>query len=287
MNFSRAKTILIIIFIFVNIFLLAIYNLFYQNETAVDKEKTIQILLNNGIKIKNDIKNFPDVLPGVEIENSAANEEKLASIFLGKKYVSEKKHTYKNEKESLIISDLSIEYKVSEPEDKSYKDITILNAGNKILKTLNKKGLDKSVMEASNISEASENSFFVTLSYNYKGVPVFNNNLYATASKEGLKTVKGTVISFKELKNTEYNITPATNILLELPLNSDLKSEFKNPVITDIRLGYYLPLGKTEASIYAIPAFEIEIDDKKIYYYDARVNINQDAVLLGSRNIIK
>ncbi len=287
MNFSRAKTILIIIFIFVNIFLLVIHNLFYQNETAVNKDKTIEILLNNGIKIKNDIKNFPDTLFGVEIENLSANEEKLASLFLGKNYTTEKTHTYKNEKETLSISDLAIEYKVSEPKEKGYKDITILNAGNKILKTLNKKGLDKSVMEASNISESSNNSFFVTLSYNYKGIPVFNNNLYATASKEGLKTVKGTVISFKELKNTEYDITPATNILLELPLNSDLKSEFKEPIVTDIRLGYYLPLGKTEASIYAIPAYEIEINDKKIYYYDARVNINADAVLLGSRNIIK
>lgn len=287
MNFGRAKTILIIIFIFVNIFLLTVHNLFYQNETAVGKEKTIEILSNNGIKVKNDIKNFPDKLSGVEIENSAANEEKLVSLFLGKNYTVKKPHTYESEKESLNISDLSIEYKVSKPEDKGYKDISILNAGNKILKTLNKKGLDKSVMEATNISEASEESFFVTLSYSYKGVPVFNNNLYATASKEGLKTVKGTVISFKELKNTEYNILPVTNILLELPLNSDLKSEFKNPEITDIRLGYYLPMGKTEASIYAIPAFEIEINDKKIYYYDARVDINSDAILLGSRNIIK
>lgn len=287
MNFSRAKTILIVIFIFVNIFLIVINNLFYQNENAVDKDKAIEILLNNGIKVKNDIKNFPSSLPGVEIENLAANEEKLASIFLGKKYESKKAHTYNNEKESLSILDLSIEFKVLTPKEKGYKDITVLNAGNKILKTLNKKGLDKSVMEATNISEAQESSFFVTLSYNYKGIPVFNNNLYATASKEGIKTVKGTVISFKELKNTEYDIIPATNILLELPLNSDLKSEFKNPVITDIRLGYYLPLGKTEASIYAIPAYEIEIDDKKIYYYDARVNINSESILLGSRNIIK
>lgn len=287
MNFARAKTILIVIFIFVNIFLLVINNLFYQSETSVSEEKVIQILLNNGIKIKNDIKNFPDTLSGVEIENLAANEEKLASIFLGKNYTYKKSHSYKNENESLSILDLSIEYKVLTPKEKGYKDITILNAGNKILKTLNKKGFDKSVMEASNISESSDNSYFVTLSYTYKGVPVFNNNLYATASKSGIKTIKGTVISFKELKNTKYNITPATNILLELPLNSDLKSEFKNPVVTDIRLGYYLPLGKTEASIYAIPAYEIEIDDKKIYYYDARVNISADAVLLGSRNIIK
>ena len=75
--------------------------------------------------------------------------------------------------------------------------------------------------------------------------------------------------------------------MLELPSNKELTEEFKNPKVTDIRLGYYLPLGKTEASIYAIPAYEIEIDDKKLYYYDARENIISDVILLGSRNIIK
>ena len=66
-----------------------------------------------------------------------------------------------------------------------------------------------------------------------------------------------------------------------------LKNVDENPEVTGIRLGYFLPMSKGEASIYAIPAYEIEICNKKIYYYDARENISSDVILLGSRNTVK
>lgn len=269
-------------------FLIVVNNLFYSTESTVDAETTLKILQNNGIAVKEGVlKNYSSKLPGVEIDNLATDEEKLASMLLGKKYSKQKDHYYTNDKETLTIIDLSIDFKVTTPKEKNYKDINILNAGNKALKTITKKGIGKSYLEVSNVSDSGNNHFFITLSYTFEGYPVFNNNIYATVFDKGLQTLKGTVVSFKNLKNTVYNITPASNILLELPSNSDLKNEFKNPKITNIRLGYYLPLGKTEASIYAIPAYEIEISDKKIYYYDARENINSKVVLLGSRNIMK
>lgn len=288
MNFSRAKTILIIIFIFVNLFLIVVNNLFYNNENTVDAKTTLKILENNGITAKDGVlKNYASELPGVEIDNLATDEEKLALMLLGKNYNKPRDHYYTTDGETLAVSELSIDFKVINPKEKSYKDVNILNAGNKALKTITKKGLGKSYLEVSNVSDSGNNHYFITLSYNFEGHPVFNNNIYATVCNKGLQTIKGTVVSFKNLKKTIYNITPASNILLELPSNSDLKNEFKNPQITNIRLGYYLPLGKTEASIYAIPAYEIEISNKKVYYYDARENINSEVVLLGSRNIMK
>ena len=287
MNFAKAKTILICIFIFVNIFLLVIYNLFFQTEKSIKPSVAVEVLKNNNIKIEESmIKVSEEALNGVEIENFAVNEGKLAKLFLGDKFNNPKNHYYTTEGETLTISDLSVDYKILEPKDKAYKDISTLSAGNKTLKTLVKKGFDKSVLEVSNVSFAGNSSYFITLSYRYNDYPIFNNHLYATVTNKGISTVKGTVISFKELKNVKYAITPASNILLELPLNNDLKNEFKNPTVTAIRLGYYLPMGKTEASIYAIPAYEIEIDRKKIYYYDARENISSDVILLGSRNIL-
>ena len=288
MNFGRAKTILIYIFLFVNIFLLVVYNLFYEKQNTVNPDTAIDLLNKNNITVERSlIENFSSKLEGVEIDNLAVNEEKIASLFLGKPYTSPRAHYYTKEGETLEIIDLSVDYKILNPKDKAYKDANSLNIGNKVLKTLLKKGIGNSVLEVANISDNKNGSFFVTLMYKYNDYPVFNNNLHATAGLTGLTSVKGTVVSFKKLKDVEYSITPTANILLELLSNGDLKSEFPEAKVTSVRLGYYLPLGKTEASIYAIPAYEIEINSKKVYFYDAREKITSDAVLLGSKNITK
>ncbi|MBE7020827.1 MAG: hypothetical protein E7411_05290 [Ruminococcaceae bacterium] len=288
MNFKRAKTILIVIFLFVNIFLIVINNLFYESDITVDTKTVISILSKSGISLNEDIlKEYPVSVPRVEVENVAADENKLATLLLGKGYNSSKEHYYSGEGAALTVSELSVDYKVVEPKDKSFKDISPLNAGNKALKKLNKKGIGESALEVENISDNGNNNYYVTLSYKFEEYPLFNNHLYVTVTDRGILAMKGTVIDFNEIKNEDYKIIPAANILLELPSNPDLKNVDKNPEVTGIRLGYFLPMGKGEASIYAIPAYEIEISNKKIYYYDARENISSDVILLGSINAIK
>ena len=171
--------------------------------------------------------------------------------------------------------------------DKSFKDISHLNAGNKALKKLNKMRIGNSALDVLNISDNGNDNYYVTLAYKFEEYPIFNNYLYAMVTNRGISTLKGTVIDFKEIDEEGYTIIPATNILLELPSNPDLKNVDEKPEVTGIRLGYFLPMGKGEASIYAIPAYEIEISNKKIYYYDARENISIDVILLGSRNTVK
>ncbi len=288
MNFKRAKTILIIIFLFVNIFLIVINNLFYESDMKVDTKTVSGILLKSGITLKEEVlKDYPAAIPGIEIENIASDGKKLASLFLGKDYNSEKENYYTKNGSALTVADLSVDYKVTEPKDKSFKDISSLNAGNKALKKLNKMGIGKDTLEVLNISDNGNRNYYVTFSYKYDEYPIFNNHLYVTVTEKGISALKGTVIDFDKISNSDYKIIPATNILLELPSNPDLKNVDENPEVTGIRLGYFLPMSKGEASIYAIPAYEIEICNKKIYYYDARENISSDVILLGSRNTVK
>ena len=95
MNFKRAKTILIIIFLFVNIFLIVINNLFYESDMKVDTKTVSGILLKSGITLKGEVlKDYPAAIPGIEIENIASDGKKLASLFLGKDYNSEKENYY-------------------------------------------------------------------------------------------------------------------------------------------------------------------------------------------------
>lgn len=287
MNFARAKTILIFIFLFVNIFLIVVYNLFFQKVNTVDIDVAIDILKNNNITVeKSLVKHFESSMQGAEVYNVSTDKEKTATMFLGENYTSPRENYYTKEGESLLISDTSVDYKVFDAKDKSFNKITHLNAGNKTLKALNKKGIGKSVLQVLNITDNGEKNFFVTFMYAYNDYPVFNSNLYATVTDKGITSIKGTVLSFEKIKE-KYNLTPPSNILLELVSNNELKSEFQSVQITGLRLGYYLPLGKSETSTYAIPSYEIEVNDCKVFYYDARENITPDVVLLGSKNISK
>ena len=287
MNFARAKTILIFIFLFVNIFLIVVYNLFFQKVNTVDIDVAIDILKNNNITVdKSLVKHFESSMQGAEVYNVSTDKEKTATMFLGENYTSPRENYYTKEGESLLISDTSVDYKVFDAKDKSFNKITHLNAENKTLKALNKKGIGKSVLQVLNITDNGEKNFFVTFMYAYNDYPVFNSNLYATVTDKGITSIKGTVLSFEKIKE-KYNLTPPSNILLELASNNELKSEFQSVQITGLRLGYYLPLGKSETSTYAIPSYEIEVNDCKVFYYDARENITPDVVLLGSKNISK
>lgn len=285
MNFARAKTILIFIFIFVNIFLLLIYNLFILDEKKIDNETLFQVLLNNNVVVNEGIiKEQKKVLPGVEVINLVNDSDKLALSFLGKEYKKESDTLYKTQKASLSISKQLIEFNILNPSDKKYNDISILNAGNKIINTLSKYGMDKSNISVYNAGEGSKDDFYIEVAYNYGDTPVFNHSLYAVADKKGLKSLKGTVISFNEIKNQQYNIITVSDVLLDFIDNIDVKNADGKTVITDVKLGYYFSVNELEVSTYAIPAYEIKLENGKLYYYDAREYVDASFKFLGSKS---
>lgn len=285
MNYARAKTILIFIFIFVNIFLLLIYNLFILEDKKIDNATLIQVLGNNNIAINEGIiKEQKKVLPGVEVINSVNDTKKLAKDFLGKDYKKESDTLYKNENATLTITKQLIELNFLNRADKKYNDISVLNAGNKIINTLSKYGMDKSNISAYNASEGTKDDFHVEVVYSYEDTPVFNHTLYAIADKNGIKSLKGTVISFNEIKNQQYDIISVSDVLLDFIDNKDLRAAEGRTIITDVKLGYYFSVNELEVSTYAIPAYEIKLENGKAYYYDAREYVDAQFKLLGSKN---
>ena len=275
MNFARAKTIMIFIFIFVNIFLLIVYNLFVLQDKKIDKETLITVLANNNITVDETLINDDRVtLNGVEVINSANDKETIAKEFLGKKYEKEKENTYKTDKARLTVANTSVELEIFSPSDRKYKDINELNAGNKVIKTISGYGIEKFALDVYNSSENANGDYHVTISYKYEDLPVFNHNLYAFASSKGLKNLKGSVISFNNVDDQEYIVNSVSEILLEFINNTDIKGGNEPVVITDVNLGYYIPVNEFEASIYAIPSYEIILESGKIYYYDARKEVD-------------
>ena len=79
MNFKRAKSILILLFALVDIFLLIIYQLVYVKTKSLSNEDIIAILNNNNITITSEVlsRDFPARVPEIEISNLAKNKKNL------------------------------------------------------------------------------------------------------------------------------------------------------------------------------------------------------------------
>ena len=244
----------------------------------------VQVLANNNIAINEAIiESSKDSLPGIEAFNRINNKDIIASDFLGKSYQDAGDGVYKNETATLKLTSLSADLTVTSPKDKKYNDLNKLNAGHKIINTLSKYNFEKDTLNVYSVDENSNGNFYASISYSYDSTPVFNHNLTAVADKNGLKSLKGSVMSFVEIKNQEYSIISTADVLLEFIKNKDVTDSKEKTVITGVRLGYYLPTEEFEVSIYAIPAYEIKLENGKLYYYDARTNVDAAFKLLGSK----
>lgn len=284
MNFQRAKTILIFIFVFVNIFLLLVYNFFILNKKTIDKDTLITVLSNNNVYVDEALIKDRDVsLKGVEVKNLVNDKENLLSSFLGKEYTKGEENYFKNDKAGLLITDSSVDFSIFAPKERKYKDIKELNAGSKVIGTLAKYGFEKSSLSVYNVIKNPNDDFYVTVAYKYNDIPVFNHNLYALANKSGLKNLKGPVITFKKVKGQNYPLISVSSVLMEFINHSDVQSSKEKIIISDIKYGYYLPINDAELSTYAIPSYEIKLENGKIYYYDARENVDSSFKFLGSK----
>lgn len=284
MNFQRAKTILIFIFVFVNIFLLLVYNFFILNKKTIDTDTLITVLSNNNVYVDESLIKDRDItLKGVEVKNLVNDKENLLSSFLGKEYVKGEENYFKNDNGEIRTNESSIEFGVFNPKEKRYKDIKELNAGSKVINTLSKYGFEKSSLSVYNVIKNPNSDFYVTIAYKYNDIPVFNHYLYAFANTDGLKNLKGPVITFKKVKGQNYKLVAVSSILMEFINHADVQSSKEKVVISDIKYGYYLPVNESELSTYAIPSYEIKLENGKIYYYDARENVDSAFRFLGSK----
>ena len=284
MKFARAKTILIFIFVFVNIFLLLVYKFFILNKKTVDNKTLLTVLSNNRIYISEELLSSKTVtLKGVEFKNLVNDKKGLVTNFFDGKYTEVSPTNYKNTESEIVITNSSVDFTINNPKEKKFKDISELNAGSKVINHLTKYGFEKSSLEVYNVTKNPNNDFYVTLAYKYDDIPVFNYNLYATANTKGLKNIKGPVITFSKIKNQKYTILPMADILLEFINNNDVATTTEDIHITSVNCGYYLPINETEVSTYAIPAYEIKTESGKIYYYDARPDVESEFRFLGSK----
>ena len=251
MNWSKVKTVLIIMFSLINIFLI-IWNVNLNREKYAVNEKTIEtaekLLKERGISVPSGMieEEIPDIRP-VVVKNVMADEAQFLGDILGSKY-EKQENVFKNGKRSVKIEGnyFEIEEKIS------------INNSDEAKKWLISLGFDM------NDTIKSEEKGMVKFVSVYKGKEIFGSEI--TVSTGG-KTAKARGSFFYVIENTEKDadILHVTSVLPKL-----IQEGISDCSVLSIKTGYRIVTeGEKFAEAGANPAYKILLSNGREIFYNA------------------
>lgn len=299
MDWSKAKSLLIIGFIVTNIFL--IYNIqseiFKRNEIQIVNNKYLnnvkQYLNDNGIKLNTHIPEEVIALPILVVKYKNFDSEKMAEGLLGKGYNKEteildindlKREIFKKDNKELIIDgNKRLIYKNMNKEKNSYvlNETTIRKMSNDFLKEYilieDNIVLDQIYY---GIQEHLDDEPVYKLVYNqtYKNKFLGESYIHVYINHRGVISVETMLLEYEKTQQQRKKIIPATEALMRA-MNTILRENEKPVLIKEIKAGYYFsPAYYIESdwkeidSGTAFPSWKITIQNGKTYFIEAYKN---------------
>ena len=259
MEWSRAKTILIIFFVFVNIFLFVKFfsNVADSNDNIEMIDGVVKILNDNNISIDKSIipeedYNFEQFTVTNAVKSSS---ESLKLVFSEAKNLKNDGDDFYYEYTSDKLSNLS-EKKVLSFVKSELKGKSILtDADYKIYSSQNADG-----------------SYTVKYNPSYEGKDIVDVRLEFNLNNEGLVKVSGYNWLVDTVEGTKNVVTasPVTEVLLNFADDDEVKKIL--PVkITGVDLKYYVGSRDGEIStVTALPVWRVSTDKNRYFYFDIR-----------------
>ncbi len=286
MNWSKAKTILIVVFLLLNVFLLATYHSILKSGSDIDAGQLHQVLQTHNITLKQNVfKTMPRRLKSVEFRNLAADKDGCAEIFWKDGYTTVSEGVYQKGTQTLTLQRSILQFTDSAPDDQRYQGITLEKTQDRILDDLQNLGISKKHIRSTRMSRGENGEQTFSFQMQYLDYPVFNSSLQVTASERGITGIRGALLTVQDENaiDMEYEILSLQNILLELLSNPEMDPQIPHEVV-DVTLGYYVPKNDAVISTEAIPAYRIQMGSGKGYYYDARSGVPNAMRLLAVEN---
>ena len=274
MNFSRVKTIFIILFACVNIVLLAVFFGQINSERKITRdaiEKTVSILENNHITVD---KNLLDIAVRhasiVEVENVFAETEKLAGGVLGTGCsFDEGEGVYKSQDglRSARIEQNAMDYRASaQPfaQRGENKEIALIHGRDWFLNL----GVRTMQLE----EKSFENGIFtVQAVQNIGGLDLFDSGMEMQIASDGVTSAQGFFAIVRRsggAGRTDLELRHITSVLVDL-INHIQTGQETMLTITEIRLGYSLGGDLSRKMISAVPCYRVVMDNGTMLHFDA------------------
>ncbi|MBQ7986248.1 MAG: two-component system regulatory protein YycI [Clostridia bacterium] len=270
MNWSRVKTVLIILFLCTDIFLLATYLTSKYASSTISPdviESTVEVLENNNIKVDSAI--IPQKIPSalsLDADNVISDYEAFARKVLGSElsaidfgYESMAgKVTFFGDRFNFVrntsldvLTDL-----MPVTDEKMAKDVTI--------SSLQQLGFDLENAEIS--TEKTDAGYTVTLENQAGSLPIFNSQVVVTLSKSGITSVSGIWFNEAPSQGGNINIKSITSALIDF-----IPSVIAPAEITEIQFGYNIfDKASYHKSSTLIPVWKVTLKDGSTHLLDAR-----------------
>lgn len=269
MEWKRAKSILIMLFVVIDVILLSINIYSNSGKNKVEYNELNTILKANNIIVTEDAigKNksrafvyeyiIPDVSGEVKKELLGTYTEDSENVFVS----SEQDATLEIENNRII-------YENKNPSFPEFKNISKKNPEKKLKKYLKMLGVEKHTK----LSYTKQDNEFIIVNYIFEvsRTELFSSEITFKVSEKGIHEIDGTLCIPDFEKGYEFELSNIETILLNFSRNNTFEKEVK---ITQIKLGCYLSEYKNAVTAQALPVYMIKTADKT-YLYDARDGVD-------------
>lgn len=268
MEWKRAKDILIILFLMIDIFLLGL-NVYKNNGTDTDFSKISTVLSKNNIQVSQNVIPKSKKSGFVYEFYSVSLGEDIKKDLLGE-YEKKGKNDFssKDKNATLSISSNKISYNNKEPNFKNFSDVNEKNVNKKLKTYIKMLGIKKYVKLESVL--ANDGEYTVNYSFYIDGNSLFSSKLEFVVSKKGIHTINAILNIPDNSKGYKFELSGIETILLNFGQNSDFK---KTTEIKNITYGYYISEYENAVAYQALPVYNIETKDN-FYIYDARDGVD-------------
>lgn len=274
MQWQRAKTIMIVAFLLVNLFLAS----YLVVDRHTGTQKTVQNL--NGVLLQNGIHLQPDALPKekdslfVPEFSAPILTEKQVKKLIDDPIATETGYTNEDNTVRLELKDNQITYENQNPDTRSFRKVSEKNIASKLKPYLKALGVEELVYPV-DIS-AIEEEFAVEYAYRVEDRKLFDSRLRFTVSKNGIRGIRGVLVVPDPKNGFSYSLSQLETVLLSLAQTNQ-----GNMQIHQMELGYYF-ISYTDALVsQAIPVYQLRTSQGDILM-DAR-----DGVETAERILVK
>lgn len=262
MNWGRVKTILIIMFLTIDIVLLGLF-FYINNDINYIKKDTVKETIN--VLKKHNIIISEEIIPKQRVEKKIINYEnviytpqKAAQRFLGENFetISENESgiIYKKGSMFLTLSDgkMLLENRRNKNIAQNFDEVKkqVLNDLETFGYKKNEIGFEKAVTK--------EGICHITAYQTFDDKKIYGTQLIITADKDGILTLEGKCFSFTDKENTKEKLKDVTTVLVDMIY----EPSFKGIEINKIEVIYYINPEYIDASnVLAYPVYVIKDTD--------------------------
>ena len=272
MEWQRVKSILIGVFLVVNIFLIMSYmggvktGVTIDNQTALN---AIAVLEKNNVSI--DEKLIPRRTDDIRMFDAVNQFESPKAVAEFAYQNAQKLNLDYFNPQNVVLADTTFQYIA--PIGEKIKGLEKLdeNSAKKYAEgEMKKLGLCLSARCESSVNQ-KDDSFVVKISPVYEGKRILDSNIYVEVGNTGIKKIFGQNWLCDNITDGGItNVIPVTEILINFATNP-LRDKTGAVQITKLDIGYFLGnRGGEKRTVTAVPVWRIITNEGKSYYFDSR-----------------